>query len=115
MGKLTISKEIPHFCLDCMAEQSLLLRLRQPMNPFSPSSSSLSSSSSSSSSLFPMPSRTTLIVCPASILHQWQEEVTKHTIPGALRVCTYHGIKDAFASVKYLHRHRKEEKTESKK
>lgn len=33
----------------------------------------------------------TLIVCPASILHQWQSEIAKHTQPGALRVITYLG------------------------
>ena len=33
----------------------------------------------------------TLIVCPASILHQWQSEITKHTQPGALKVITYLG------------------------
>ncbi|DBA99603.1 TPA: hypothetical protein ACH3X3_012177 [Trebouxia sp. C0006] len=33
----------------------------------------------------------TLIVCPASILQQWQSEITKHTQPGALKVITYLG------------------------
>ena len=33
----------------------------------------------------------TLIVCPASILQQWQSEIAKHTQPGALRVITYLG------------------------
>lgn len=33
----------------------------------------------------------TLIVCPASILQQWQSEITKHTCPGALKVITYLG------------------------
>lgn len=33
----------------------------------------------------------TLIVCPASILQQWQSEIANHTQPGALRVITYLG------------------------
>ena len=33
----------------------------------------------------------TLIVCPASILQQWQSEIIKHTQPGALKVITYLG------------------------
>ena len=33
----------------------------------------------------------TLIVCPASILQQWESEIAKHTQPGALRVITYLG------------------------
>ena len=33
----------------------------------------------------------TLIICPASILQQWQSEIAKHTAPGALRVITYLG------------------------
>ena len=33
----------------------------------------------------------TLIICPASILQQWQSEIAKHTQPGALRVLTYLG------------------------
>lgn len=33
----------------------------------------------------------TLIVCPASILQQWQSEIAKHTQPGALKVVTYLG------------------------
>ena len=33
----------------------------------------------------------TLIVCPASILHQWQTEIAKHVAEGALRVVVYEG------------------------
>ncbi|KAJ7548808.1 hypothetical protein O6H91_07G028200 [Diphasiastrum complanatum] len=35
---------------------------------------------------------TTLIVCPTSILHQWQEEIKMHTKRGALRVIVYQGV-----------------------
>ena len=33
----------------------------------------------------------TLIVCPASILHQWQTEIKKHIREGALKVVVYEG------------------------
>ncbi|KAL6060088.1 SNF2 histone linker PHD RING helicase [Balamuthia mandrillaris] len=37
-------------------------------------------------------SRATLIVCPDSILHQWEQEIQKHTRQGALKVLTYIGV-----------------------
>eukprot|EP00899_Mesostigma_viride_P007989 jgi/Mesvir1/17191/Mv07612-RA.1 len=33
-----------------------------------------------------------LIVCPATILHQWREEIQRHSVPGALRVVVYEGV-----------------------
>ena len=35
--------------------------------------------------------RGTLIVCPLSVLHQWQSELVKHTREGALKVYIFHG------------------------
>ncbi|GFT67052.1 hypothetical protein NPIL_67921 [Nephila pilipes] len=37
--------------------------------------------------------RATLIVCLASIVHQWGDEITKHCEDGALKVLLYHGPK----------------------
>eukprot|EP00250_Pteridium_aquilinum_P010690 c19568_g2_i1 orf=83-3961(+) len=34
----------------------------------------------------------TLIVCPSSILGQWQEEITRHTKKGSLKVIVYEGF-----------------------
>eukprot|EP00850_Spirogloea_muscicola_P012812 SM000084S23148 [mRNA] locus=s84:552074:559947:+ [translate_table: standard] len=39
--------------------------------------------------------RATLIVCPPAILRQWQDEICRHTRPGALRVVTYAGMRAA--------------------
>lgn len=36
-------------------------------------------------------SKTTLIVCPPSILSQWESEIKRHTVPGSLKVLTYLG------------------------
>lgn len=33
----------------------------------------------------------TLIVCPASLLGQWEGEIKKRLVPGALNVLVYHG------------------------
>ncbi len=35
----------------------------------------------------PSQAKTTLIICPGSILHQWEAEIQRHTVPGALSVC----------------------------
>ena len=40
-----------------------------------------------------LPSDTTLIVAPASIIQQWKDEIRKFVKPGRLRVCLYHGPK----------------------
>jgi transcription termination factor 2 len=38
-------------------------------------------------------SRATLVVAPASLIYQWEEEVKKHVKSGRLRVHIYHGSK----------------------
>ncbi|XP_071090765.1 transcription termination factor 2-like [Haliotis cracherodii] len=38
-----------------------------------------------------VPSRATLVVCPASLIYQWQKEIEKRTRPGLLKVEVYHG------------------------
>lgn len=35
--------------------------------------------------------KTTLIICPTSILRQWQDEIERHVIPGTLKVMVYNG------------------------
>ena len=40
----------------------------------------------------------TLIVCPASILHQWQTEIKKHIREGALKVVVYEGQQQGLPS-----------------
>ncbi|VDP35814.1 unnamed protein product [Soboliphyme baturini] len=37
--------------------------------------------------------KTTLILCPASILNQWNEEIQKHIRPGALSFYIYEGVR----------------------
>ncbi len=37
------------------------------------------------------PSSRSLVVVPASVLHQWRQEVKKHTVPGVASVHVYHG------------------------
>ncbi|XP_052773741.1 transcription termination factor 2-like [Mya arenaria] len=36
-------------------------------------------------------SSATLVVCPASLIHQWRTEIERRCRPGLLRVCMYHG------------------------
>ncbi|RKO96411.1 hypothetical protein CAUPRSCDRAFT_11897 [Caulochytrium protostelioides] len=38
-----------------------------------------------------IPSRTTLIVCPLSTVHNWEDQIRMHTQARALSVCVYHG------------------------
>ena len=40
----------------------------------------------------PVPCKATLLVCPAVLLPQWEQEIEKHTRPGALTFSTYLGI-----------------------
>ena len=42
----------------------------------------------------PVECRATLIICPAAILSQWQDEIRKHTAPGALQVTVYNSVRD---------------------
>ncbi|KAF7644806.1 hypothetical protein LDENG_00215460, partial [Lucifuga dentata] len=39
----------------------------------------------------PVTSKGTLIVCPASLLHHWKNEIHRHVKRGQLTVCLYHG------------------------
>ncbi|KAH0625006.1 hypothetical protein JD844_033002 [Phrynosoma platyrhinos] len=36
-------------------------------------------------------SNSTLIVCPASLIHHWRNEIERHVRSGNLKVCLYHG------------------------
>ncbi|KFO92639.1 Transcription termination factor 2, partial [Buceros rhinoceros silvestris] len=38
-----------------------------------------------------IPSHSTLIVCPASLIHHWKKEIDRHVCHGKLRVYLYHG------------------------
>ncbi len=42
---------------------------------------------------FPISSGGTLIVCPATLLCQWQMEIGRHVMPGALSVAVYPGVR----------------------
>ncbi|KAK7275887.1 hypothetical protein RIF29_17013 [Crotalaria pallida] len=42
----------------------------------------------------PIASGATLIVCPASILPQWHDEIIRHTRPGSLKTCVYEGVRE---------------------
>ncbi|RDX63983.1 E3 ubiquitin-protein ligase SHPRH, partial [Mucuna pruriens] len=42
----------------------------------------------------PIASGATLIVCPAPILPQWRDEITRHTHQGSLKTCVYEGVRD---------------------
>ncbi|XP_078740941.1 uncharacterized protein LOC144954293, partial [Lampetra fluviatilis] len=39
----------------------------------------------------PLPAGGTLVVCPASLLHHWRQEIELRTTPGRLTVCVHHG------------------------
>ncbi len=43
---------------------------------------------------FPELSGGTLVVCPATLLCQWQMEIGRHIIPGALSVAVYPGVRE---------------------
>ena len=44
-----------------------------------------------------LPNRSSLLICPASILGQWRQEVDKHVQPGGMRVAIYSGLREALA------------------
>ncbi|KAK7385443.1 hypothetical protein VNO78_31163 [Psophocarpus tetragonolobus] len=46
----------------------------------------------------PIASGATLIVCPAPILPQWHDEITRHTHHGSLKTCVYEGVRDTSSS-----------------
>lgn len=46
-----------------------------------------------------VPIKCTLIVCPAAILVQWEDEIEKHVKPGALKYCIYLGLGNKRSSV----------------
>lgn len=58
--------------------------------------SSISLSSCSFHLLLPVSSHlvasdATLVVCPASLVYQWKNEIERRCEPGALRIVVYHG------------------------
>lgn len=36
-------------------------------------------------------SQSTLIICPASLVHHWKREIDRHVKASKLTVCLYHG------------------------
>eukprot|EP01105_Mastigella_eilhardi_P016431 TRINITY_DN3757_c0_g1_i2.p1 TRINITY_DN3757_c0_g1~~TRINITY_DN3757_c0_g1_i2.p1 ORF type:complete len:965 (+),score=241.35 TRINITY_DN3757_c0_g1_i2:292-2895(+) len=51
-----------------------------------------------------VPCKSTLIVCPLSLLSQWADEIRTHTVPGTLSVYVYHGqnrVKDPLFMAKH--------------
>lgn len=36
-------------------------------------------------------SNSTLIICPLSLIHNWEDQILTHTIPNSLKVLVYHG------------------------
>ncbi|KAH3761252.1 SNF2 superfamily RAD5 protein [Pelomyxa schiedti] len=54
--------------------------------------------------LNPVPCKSTLIVCPLSVLSQWADEIRTHTTPGYFQIYTYHGanrVKDPIFLMKH--------------
>eukprot|EP00743_Colponemidia_sp_Colp-15_P012322 GILK01013989.1.p1 GENE.GILK01013989.1~~GILK01013989.1.p1 ORF type:complete len:1573 (-),score=378.23 GILK01013989.1:49-4446(-) len=39
-----------------------------------------------------LPAKTTLIVSPSAIVHQWKEEVLRHTLPDSVSILVYEGV-----------------------
>lgn len=84
---------------------SLILANSQPSPAAAASSASeQSGDSTDESSGNEQPGRGTLIVCPLSLLSQWQSEIAKHTPPDTLSVYVYHGTgrtRDSAVLAKY--------------
>ena len=47
-------------------------------------------------------SAATLVVCPASLVHQWNNEIERRVKPGTLDVVLYHGPNRVSSATRYV-------------